>query len=146
MGRILKRVPLDFNYPLHKLWKGYFIENATKEVYDMFPVKSCDECTKKYGDKDDFCNEEETSYCIMYNPKWRDLWFEEVPVGEGYQLWENTSEGSPISPVFKTLDELCEYAEEHCSTFADFKTTKEEWKRMLEAEFIYHKEGKMIYM
>ncbi len=24
MGRELKRVPLDFDYPLHKVWYGYY--------------------------------------------------------------------------------------------------------------------------
>lgn len=28
------------------------------------------------------------------------------PTGEGYQMWETTSEGSPVSPVFATKDEL----------------------------------------
>lgn len=27
MGRELKRVPLDFDYPLHKVWYGYFVDN-----------------------------------------------------------------------------------------------------------------------
>ncbi len=39
------------------------------------------------------------------------------PKGEGYQLWENTTEGSPSSPVFETLDELCEWAAENATTF-----------------------------
>ncbi len=61
-----------------------------------------------------------------------DNWTEsEPPAGEGFQLWETTSEGSPTSPVFETLDALCEYAAENCSTFADFKASKEEWKQML---------------
>ncbi|MEZ0089995.1 hypothetical protein [Streptacidiphilus sp. EB129] len=30
----------------------------------------------------------------------------EPPEGEGWQLWETVSEGSPISPVFATADEL----------------------------------------
>lgn len=29
-----------------------------------------------------------------------------VPEGEGYQVWETVTEGSPVSPVFKTKDEL----------------------------------------
>lgn len=29
----------------------------------------------------------------------------EPPTGEGYQVWETVSEGSPISPVFKTPEE-----------------------------------------
>jgi len=30
----------------------------------------------------------------------------EPPEGPGYQVWETTSEGSPISPVFTTPEEL----------------------------------------
>lgn len=33
----------------------------------------------------------------------------EPPVGEGYQIWETVSEGSPISPVFKTPEELARH-------------------------------------
>jgi hypothetical protein len=31
---------------------------------------------------------------------------EQPPVGEGWQMWETVSEGSPVSPVFATADEL----------------------------------------
>lgn len=71
---------------------------------------------------------------------------ENPPEGDGYQLWETTSEGSPITPVFKTLDELCEYAEEHCTTFGSFKATKEEWKEMLTRDFVHHKDGNFIFI
>lgn len=33
----------------------------------------------------------------------------EPPVGEGWQMWETVSEGSPISPVFETPEELAGY-------------------------------------
>lgn len=37
----------------------------------------------------------------------RDAWEQtESPTGEGWQLWETVSEGSPTSPVFATADEL----------------------------------------
>lgn len=68
------------------------------------------------------------------------------PRGAGFQLWENCSEGSPISPIFKTLDELCEWAEEHATTFADFKTTKEKWKQMLLEDNVHHREGNIIFI
>lgn len=29
MGRELKRVPMDFDYPLHKVWYGYFVDNIS---------------------------------------------------------------------------------------------------------------------
>jgi hypothetical protein len=30
----------------------------------------------------------------------------EPPEGEGWQVWETVSEGSPVSPVFATADDL----------------------------------------
>jgi hypothetical protein len=35
--------------------------------------------------------------------------WEEPPTGEGWQLWETVSEGSPISPVFETPEELARW-------------------------------------
>jgi hypothetical protein len=34
---------------------------------------------------------------------------EEPPSGDGWQVWETVSEGSPVSPVFATAEELIEY-------------------------------------
>ena len=33
---------------------------------------------------------------------------------KGYRLWETTTEGSPVSPFFQTVDELCTWAETNC--------------------------------
>jgi hypothetical protein len=70
-----------------------------------------------------------------------DAWQEyEPPAGDGFQLWETTSEGSPISPVFKTLDELCTWAAKNSSTFGSGKATAAQWKKMLEDDFVHHKD------
>lgn len=37
----------------------------------------------------------------------------EPPEGDGYQLWETVSEGSPISPVFATPEELAHFMVSH---------------------------------
>lgn len=87
MGRELKRVPLDFDYPLDKIWDGYLVDDGEEQ----------------------------------YDP----------PTGDGFQLWETTSEGSPQSPVFATLEELCAWCEDNATTFASFKATKEQWFKML---------------
>lgn len=68
------------------------------------------------------------------------------PVGEGFQLWETTSEGSPVSPVFSTLKELCDWSAENATVFADHKATSEEWMAMFDKDFIYHQEGQMIFI
>lgn len=64
------------------------------------------------------------------------------------QLYETTSEGTPISPVFpkEEFDKLCEYAANHVTTFAHFTATKNEWKRMLSEELVCHKSGNIIFM
>jgi hypothetical protein len=55
------------------------------------------------------------------------------PVGEGYQMWENTSEGSPQSPVFETLEELCEWCSENASIFGTKEfVPKETWMKCLD--------------
>lgn len=56
----------------------------------------------------------------------------EPPSGEGYQMWENTSEGSPQSPIFETLDELCEWCSENASIFGTSNfVSKEKWMECL---------------
>jgi hypothetical protein len=59
------------------------------------------------------------------------------PEGAGFQLWTTTNEGAPISPVFETLDALCAYLEPHVCVFALQMATKEEWKKMLEDDFVH---------
>lgn len=56
----------------------------------------------------------------------------EPPDGDGYQLWETTSAGSPVSPVFATLEALCEYAADHCTVFGSVRASSQEWKHMLD--------------
>lgn len=49
----------------------------------------------------------------------------EPPEGPGYQMWETVSEGSPISPVFKTPEELASYLVKyrpHDGTYSSWMT------------------------
>lgn len=59
------------------------------------------------------------------------------PEGDGYQLWNTTTEGHPMTPVFGTLDELCAYAAEHCTVFAHDKTSADNWRQMLDDGFVH---------
>lgn len=136
MGRELKRVPLDFNYPLNVVWEGYApsledFQNNKKLIEKVPELKNyttniCEDCDKCFNN----CSED-AEYCIWYNEDLKELWFKEVPKGEGYQLWETTSEGSPVSPVFKTLEELCVWCETNATIFADIKLSKEKWFNIL---------------
>jgi hypothetical protein len=247
MGRELRRVPMDFDWPMKRIWKGYInpyrgincpwcydedekhSDGMTKEAreykkafygfmndwqYIQHPYKPRQQyCPKskpyslerweydflisdnewetrkrlfgdgeipsyenitdyflKYGDMEfdggiewalinEYCRRNGYEVCCPHckgngtiyineeieklNDEWRPI---EPPEGDGYQLWETTSEGSPVSPVFATLDELCEWCEDNATTFGTSKATKEEWLQMLDDGFVCHKEGNIIFM
>lgn len=143
MGRELKRVPMDFDYPLKTVWKGYepYHSKDKIEYWKDFKGESiCSECDRVYND----CSESKP-YCI-YHPNNKRIWKYEPPEGDGFQLWETTTEGSPISPVFKSLEELCEWCADNYTTFAHFKATKEEWMQMLGGRLVYHKQGNVTFI
>jgi hypothetical protein len=110
MGREVKRVPLDFDWPLEKTWEGYL--SPYSEYWRECP----------------FCNgiglnriTSSGRYCeccggdggIWLTPEWKakdDAWEPtDPPIGEGWQVWEIVSEGSPVSPVFATKEALVDY-------------------------------------
>lgn len=69
------------------------------------------------------------------------------PKGEGFQLWSTTTEGHPMTPVFETLELLCEYLEkEEVSVFGRNTASKEKWLEMLNEDFVCHKEGNAIFI
>jgi hypothetical protein len=70
----------------------------------------------------------------------------EPPIGEGFQLWETTSEGSPASPVFATIEALCDWCADNATTFGSFKASAERWREMLDANFVRHEEGNMVFL
>lgn len=86
MSREIKRVPLDYTYVEGETWPGYVI--------------SCDGCEFKPGE-DEECEQDP---CVRRV---------EPPTGEGWQVWEDVSEGGPVSPVFNDVDLLIEHLHEH---------------------------------
>lgn len=198
MGREIKRVQLDFDWPLNKIWKGYdnellkYVRScpfctgtgynvATQELADgwysfdrreaawndrltqhevdaLLEADRLYDLTKRWvkgegwidtghrPDADEVnawqrsrhgCNHDginrgiciqaraeslgvyglcehcrgEGSVWLTQGLKVRsELWEPtEPPTGDGYQIWENVSEGSPISPVFAFLGMLVEW-------------------------------------
>jgi hypothetical protein len=197
MGRELKRVPLDFDWPLHMPWKGYVspyrsqdckacggtgLNPESKQISDdwydfagtgrrwddkitqdevqalvdagrlwdftreFIPGKGwqekeppyvptaeeVNEWSRKRGIGHDglnrgICVEARCKrlgvwgyckYCNGSGEIWHSLEVKELadewegydpPEGEGYQLWETVSEGSPISPVFSDAEAFVAY-------------------------------------
>lgn len=142
MGRELKRVKLNFDYPLNEVWIGYIpkvsrlkfnfklLDKVPKLIKYDSAKSVCDNCNKYYK-----CNEN-ADYCIMYKQEY--LWSYDPPEGNGYQLWSTTSGGSPISPVFETMSGLAKWCSRNATIFGDIKLTEEQWMNMfIEDDFIY---------
>lgn len=147
MGRELRRVPIDFDYPLDNVWYGYFID-CIGTCMSTGEHDYCEKCKKVAQIKgvpmaDYGCPDWET-YLSEPMKKLKELLA--PPAGDGYQLWETTSEGSPISPVFETLDALCEWCEKNATAFAEYTATREEWKAMLSNDFVFHQENGAIFV
>lgn len=53
----------------------------------------------------------------------------EPPEGEGWQLWETVSEGSPVSPVFASAEDLATWCEPNATWFASNRWPREQWLR-----------------
>lgn len=64
-----------------------------------FPLQ-CDVCEDGTGQQ--FRDEAHQTHC----EEWKET---QPPEGDGWQVWETVSEGSPVTPVFATADELIEY-------------------------------------
>ena len=133
MQRELKRVPLDFDYPLNTVWQGYMIRHSLR-LCASEGEEICRRCRKMaelkgipmthYGcpDTEEYFSEALSKLDELCEP----------PKGDGYQLWETVSEGGPVSPVFRTLEELSDWCAINVPAFANYRLSKEEWM----AEFL----------
>jgi len=96
----------------------------------------------------EICNGEGVIWQSEEIKKLHDDWKSfDPPIGDGFQLWNTTTEGHPMSPVFDTLEKLCEYLEtKKASVFGSNTATKEKWFEMLSEDFVCHKEGNAIFL
>lgn len=123
----VKRVALDFDWPRGQIWHGY--DNPYWCLRSLCPrcrwlrntIASCPECR---GDGEVWQQGGKRLY-----DSWKPT---EPPAGEWWQLWEDISEGSPVSPVFSTAEELASWLEKDAgrSTF-DEKASVATWLAVL---------------
>lgn len=157
MGRQLRKVAANWQHPKNEngnyisLFDGKFSERLAKWEEENaqwekgfrddrnggWKPKEADELNMTFAEWDG-----EKPVKEDYMPEWKNEELTHV------QLYENTSEGTPISLVYlaNEIEKLCEYAAENCSTFAYFKATKEEWQSMLDKDFVHHTQGNMAFI
>jgi len=142
MGREVRRVPKDFNWPIGKAWDGFVNPHFRK----------CPDCNNGETPARERLSEKKIIVAAGLNPdEWGicqtchgdaidplvkeqyEAWKPtEPPHGNAYQLWETTSEGSPMSPAFETPEELARWlAGSGASAFASQTASYETWLRFI---------------
>lgn len=155
MGREIRKVPANWEHPRKQ-------NGEYQPMFDQYygdALAELEENNRKWedGTHPDLLERPELK---QRYPKY-ELWSGEAPDPLYYnpnkyspeelthiQLYENTTEGTPQSPVFKAeeFEQLCEYASKYCTTFADYKASKDDWMGMLSNGRVHHKEGNIIFI
>lgn len=155
MGRELRKVPCDWAHP--KTDQGYY-----QPMFDRYYGDALSEWLDNHSQweagthpdlADGTTTKDEYPFYAMWHGNPPDIeYYQKRKYSEDelthIQLYEITSEGTPLSPVFPAshFDALCEWAAENATTFANYKATKEQWSDMLKDGLVYHQSGNMIFI
>jgi len=119
MGREVRHVPASWQHPKNK--QGQYIPMLKHLVYNAREIKE--------GLRDGWLKNEPPNYGLNIMPQWPD---EERT---HLQMYENTSEGTPISPVTATAEELARWlSDNNASSFGEMTATYEQWLAMIHRE------------
>ena len=145
MGREVRRVPADWHHPKEEVpdwrtgrmverYKPLFPGDRYQPRVDVWDA----ECAKwKAGWRPDYCTEPE-SLAMTYEQysgqrPHRDDYMPDWTASERthYMMYEDTSEGTPISPAFETPEELARWlADTGASSFGSDTASYEGWLRV----------------
>lgn len=112
MGREVRMVPKDWEHPKDR--KGEYIPMDEHFPYNAEEIKE--------GLRDKWLVNEPPNYGIKVMPQW--------PESERthYQMYETTTEGTPISPVMETPEALARWLADHkASAFGSETASYEAW-------------------
>jgi hypothetical protein len=130
MGREVRRVPKDWQHPRMENRNRYQpLENSSYEEAKQEWITGFIEWHIEGNPEDEGCDYWE--YCG--NPPDRNYHMPDWDESERthYQMYENTTEGTPISPVMETPEELARWcADNRVSAFADMTADYEHWLRV----------------
>jgi len=149
MGRELRRVPANWKHPQDSYGKYIPMYNESYAAALAEWLKNNDLWSKREHPEQDSDYKYYAEYggdapCVSsylpYDPK-------DAELCTHFQGYETTTEGTPITPVFSTIDECAEFAAEHATTFAEFKADKAKWMAIFGAGDIeMHRMGNIIFI
>jgi hypothetical protein len=127
MGKQVKRVPINFDWPMNKIWWGYEL-----------PEVVCQTCagmgrlthllTSDIIQKGEIWHIHNRDRCPTCDGKGKIRPIIEIPTGTGYQLWDTAHNWSPVSLVFLTPEQLAAWlTEKRVFAFGIFALSYEQW-------------------
>lgn len=145
MGREVRRVPADWQHPKERLdgricfkplENGYLADRAR---YDLHKAKWDEGLIPDYSDyenkwlpKDEDAKQEPFEEFYGGNPdpdEYMPVWTPEQATH--FQMYETCTEGTPISPVMESIEDLARWLTDNkASAFAGMTATYEEWLAM----------------
>ena len=112
MGIKIRRVPANWQHPKNE--RGRYIPMSERFGYGAADIKE--------GLRDGWLKDEPPDYGLDIMPRWTDAECTHL------QMYEDISEGTPISPVMPTAEELARWlAKNGASAYAGMTATYEEW-------------------
>ena len=134
MGREVRRVPADWQHPKNEYdrYKPMFDEPFEPAMRKWI----ADWEAWERGERPEYCSDEGRNMKFWefeggppdpqyYRPDWNEA------DRTHYMMYEDTSEGTPISPAFATPEELARWlADTGASSFGDFTASYEAWLRV----------------
>lgn len=123
MGREVRRVPADWEHPKYENWErgegykplfdGDDYQSAHDEFIEKLNAEGLQAAIDYFGGAPD-----ENDYMPRWKPEER----------THLMMYEDTSEGTPISPAFETPEELARWlADNGASSFGQSTATYEQW-------------------
>jgi hypothetical protein len=120
MGREVRRVPMDWQHPME--WREQWDRADQRVKMKLVPKPLHNRDILRYYDEGEEIDE---STMMPVFPE---------GTATGFCMYEDTSEGTPISPVFETPEELARWlADTGASAFGQMTATYEEWLSMARA-------------
>jgi len=145
MGREIRRVPKDWQHPKNE--KGHYIPLLDRS-YDVDAAEWDEEYAqwqrgyqRDYGNKESKWKPKDPEYAFMWFGEWTGRrpsptdYMPDWPESERthIQMYESTSEGTPISPVMDCPKKLARWlADNGASSFGSMTATYEEWLAVCE--------------
>jgi hypothetical protein len=131
MGREVRRVPADWHHPTYEPWEGHvglkplldgsMYQSAHDEFMEMVGAQGLQAAVEYFGGAPDKRD---------YMPDWPEQ------QRTHYMMYEDTSEGTPISPAFATPEELARWlVDNEASAFADQTASYEGWLAVARGAF-----------